>query len=219
MKRRASLVSRGYPRPVDKEDLPGPGPRYRARVTDDGDVRWHRLFADLEAEADGLQRMELEADVAERTRAHWAGVLLAERLAAAAGASVVLHLAAGPPVAGVVLEVGTTWTVVAAAGGRGRVVLLAGVEAVEGLDQPAAGAGNGTRSPGVLPLAVVLRSLARDRAPVALRLRSGTELWGTVDRVAADHLDLALHPVGERRPRHAAVRAVALDALLLVAPA
>jgi hypothetical protein len=74
------------------------------------------------------------------------------------------------------------------------------------------------RAPGVLPVTVVLRHLARDRAAVVLRLRSGAEVAGTVDRVAADHLDLAVHPADERRPRGGPVRAVALDALLLVSP-
>jgi hypothetical protein len=58
-----------------------------------------------------------------------------------------------------------------------------------------------------LGLGHVLRGLARDRAPVTLHAGSST-LSGTIDRVGADHLDLALHAQGEVR-RAAAVSGVA----------
>ncbi len=45
----------------------------------------------------------------------------------------------------------------------------------------------------------VLRDLARRRVPVDLSILEGEDLHGTIDRAAADHLDLAVHDAGEAR--------------------
>ncbi|WP_296196260.1 hypothetical protein [uncultured Microbacterium sp.] len=45
----------------------------------------------------------------------------------------------------------------------------------------------------------VLRDIARKRLGVRIATVNGTDLSGTIDRVAADHLDLALHEPGEPR--------------------
>jgi hypothetical protein len=58
-----------------------------------------------------------------------------------------------------------------------------------------------------LGLGHALRALARDRAPVRAQTAAGV-LSGTIDRVGADHLDLALHAPGEWR-RAEAVTGVA----------
>jgi hypothetical protein len=39
----------------------------------------------------------------------------------------------------------------------------------------------------------ILRDLARRRVPVVLSTRGGDDVHGTIDRAAADHLDLAVH--------------------------
>lgn len=57
-----------------------------------------------------------------------------------------------------------------------------------------------------MTLGFVLRDLGRRRIPLRVALRDGETLHGTVDRAGADHLDLAVHDVGEPR-RAAAVRA------------
>jgi hypothetical protein len=68
-----------------------------------------------------------------------------------------------------------------------------------------------------LGLAFALRDLARRRGEVDLVLRSGP-LHGTIDRVARDHLDLAVHDADA--PRRAAnvrdVRLIPLAAVLLI---
>jgi len=69
-----------------------------------------------------------------------------------------------------------------------------------------------------LGLGYALRVIARDRSPVTLVLRDGTVVGGTLDRVGADFVDLAEHPVGE--PRRAGnvrgVRMISLGALAVV---
>jgi hypothetical protein len=50
-----------------------------------------------------------------------------------------------------------------------------------------------------LGLGVVLRGLSRDRSAVVVRVRGGGLVRGTVDRVGADHFDLAVHAADEVR--------------------
>lgn len=175
-------------------------------------VRWQRLFEDLEAQLDLEAAAELRAEVADRTRAEQADVWLADRLRAAG--EVAVHLSDGAVVAGRVEDAAPEWVVLAEARGQ-ALVPLAAVSSVSGLPRrvaPPAGAVLRRTS-----LRTALRALARDRAPVRVAV-AGAELAGTVDRVAGDHVDLALHPPGEPRRAGAVleVRAVALAALLVV---
>jgi hypothetical protein len=183
-------------------------------------MRWERLFEDLDAEADGLERGVLDADVADRLRSEWSGIRLVDRLRAhttarATHRAVTCWLAAGGPVRGAVREVGLDWVLLTGDDGRDHLLPLQGVVGVSGLSASAASPGAGVDG---LPLTVVLRAIARDRAGVGVRLSGGAELTGTVDRVSADHLDLALHPPGEPRRRAAVleVRSLRLAAVLLV---
>lgn len=178
-------------------------------------MRWESLFADLEAQLQQADALALDAEVADRTRRELAAVRLADRLRSHAGAALSVSLVSGTTVRGSVLDVGSQWLLLAEEGGQ-ALVPLAAVAGVSGLSRavaPPAGAVAGR-----LGLGHVLRAVARDRQPVRLELTAAQVLTGTVDRVAADHLDLAEHPVGEQRRAAAvaSVRAVPFAALALV---
>lgn len=168
-----------------------------------GAVRWESLFRDLEAQLSAAERADVDAEVAERSRAEWGQVALADRLRAGTGGQVELLLVGGERLSGTCADVAPEWVVVLQ--GRTQVLVpLHGLAAVVG--PPRAVAPRGGEVLHRLRLGHALRALARDRAAVRLVTAGGT-LTGTIDRVAADHLDLAEHLVGEPR-RPGAVRDV-----------
>jgi len=158
-------------------------------------VRWEALFADMEAQLDAASAADLAAEVADLTRAERATVGLADRLRAARGAELTVLVGgagagsggASTAVSGELLEVAAQWLLLGVAGRR-ALVPLAVVVAVRGVPLRVAPApGEVARR---LGLGSALRALARDRAHVHLSLE-GTELVGRIERVGADHLDLA----------------------------
>ena len=181
-------------------------------------MRWERLFADLEAQLAAEADADLRVEVADRVRAELAQVPLVDRLRAHVGAGVVLHLAGGAaPLVGVLADVGADWCVLAEEGpaDRSALVPLGALVGVGGLSRRVATpAGEVLRRTTV---GAALRVLARDRTPVRVLL-PGAELVGTLDRVGADHVDVALHAWGEARRPGAVreVRTVPLAALLAV---
>lgn len=205
-------------------------------------MRWERLFDDLEASAEAEDRAAFEAEVADLARAERSRLSLADRLTAHVGRRLVVHLVDGDDVRGQVRDVGRDWVALlradGARGGRTAgpaaldddgqgtryggvdLVPLAAVTGVEGLTLASAPAVEPDGPPVLrLGLAVVLRSLARDRAYVRVRLVGGRTVGGTVDRVGVDHLDVAVHPQDEaRRPGAVStVRTVPFPAVVLVA--
>jgi hypothetical protein len=154
-------------------------------------MRWQDLLADVEAQAEALQRLETEAEAAERARTESGAVRWAQRWGAARGAEVTCHLSSGAQVRGRVLDAGEDWVLLASDPGQVSEILvpLAAIEAVSGLGPFAAPA---EASPIAVDLRWLLRRTARDRAAVAIATTSGAVWTGVVGRVAADHLDLAL---------------------------
>ncbi|HEY6794407.1 MAG TPA: hypothetical protein VI248_06965 [Kineosporiaceae bacterium] len=166
-------------------------------------MRWELLFADLEAFADATERAAFESDVADRGRAERAALALTDRLRGHLGAELTFRLLGADTVRGRLADVGPDWVLL---DDGGQVVLpIAAVVGVDGVSRLAATPPDElSRRAG---LGVVLRRLSRDRVPVRVFLLDGTALTGTIDRVGADHLDLARHAADELR-RVGAVRGV-----------
>lgn len=163
--------------------------RYRGRV------RWQDLFADLEAQLLAEQRRELQAEVADRTRRERAEVTLLDRAARSVGQLVTVVTGAGP-VRGTLDDLGKDWLLLQEQGRHAALVPLASVTAIVGLAMRSDDdRGMGRR----FGLGVALRAIARDRAAVAIHDIAGGLATGTIDRVGADHLDLAEHPADAMR--------------------
>jgi hypothetical protein len=155
-------------------------------------MRWERLFADLEARLEAEERAVQAGDIADLVRAEHGRLALADRLRAHLGEILTWSLGSGDAsLEGELLDVGADWVLVKSARGEALIPIVA-VQFIGGLSRAA------RPEPGEvarrLGLGVVLRGLARDRAVVDLRLRGDLRMTGTIDRVGADHLDLAVHP-------------------------
>lgn len=178
-------------------------------------MRWKALFDDLEAQAEALARAELDIEVRDRIRREASLVGLPDRLAAAVGAPVQAHVYGGELLRGTVLDSGPDWLLLEESGRDVLVPLSAVLQLAGDLARsapPGAGGEVGRR----LDLRWALRGLARDRSPLTVTLRDSTVLGGTLDRVGADHVELAETGPGEWR-RRTAVRAVRLLPLAALA--
>ena len=161
--------------------------------------RWAALFADLEAQAAAQETLQRRAEVEERTRAEVGTLTLGARLRASVGEPVVVRLTGGLSTAGHIVEAGPDWTLLEEDAPREAVLANDHIIAVRGLARHA------HTSVGVvesrLRLRNVLRAIARDRSAVRIHLATGTTIDATLDRLGADFLEVAAHPVGEQRRR------------------
>jgi hypothetical protein len=181
-------------------------------------MRWDRLFAELEGRFDELAAEQAAAERADRERVAIGAVTALERLAGALDRPIRVGLAGGAVVAGNLRVVGPDWLLVAEGEQRDCVVPWRSVAVVHG-----ATVATGPPPSGLalrLDLRYALRGLARDRAPVLVAMAGWTgggpspsgasgEIAGTIDRVGADFIEVALHAAWEPR-RAGAVRSVAL---------
>jgi hypothetical protein len=171
-------------------------------------VRWNELFADLEAQAEAWQVADRDAEVAELTRLETSQLRLASRLGAAVGASVRIRCLGGAMLSGRIGGAGPGWLLLDEGAGREALLPVAAVTSVAGLGRLSGSAGAGGPAVDVTPgLGSVLRAVARDRSVLRVDLTDSTVLDGTVDRVGADYVELAVHAAGEPR-RRAEVREV-----------
>jgi hypothetical protein len=151
-------------------------------------MRWESLFADMEAQLAAARFADVRADVAELARAERASITLAARARASVGRPVRVLVGGSDVVEGEVIDAAPEWLLLATSPLRRALVPLGAAAAVEGLAPHAAPAPGKVESR--LGLGHALRALARDR--VAVRVRAGdADLTGRIERVGADHLDLA----------------------------
>lgn len=163
-------------------------------------MRWDALFADLEAEWEAGRTAQQLADAAELTRGEWAQLSLVERLRGAIGTVVRVRVRGVSPFELRVQAVSSDWFGGAASAGS-VVVSLAHMLTIEAPLSAAVVDARAGRS-----FVSVLRLLARSRSTVEVVAAGGDELAaGTIDRVGADHVDLARHARDEPR-RQASVR-------------
>ena len=181
-------------------------------------MRWQQLFADLEAQFDEAAAASDRAEEASRARAEMGSVRLGERLRGALGHAVVLRCRGGCQLGGTLLDVGADWLLLEDDGGREVLLAMRAVLAVGGLGRQTAAPEPVSAVRSRLDLRWAIRALARDRAAVQVVLDDGVVFIGTVDRVGADHLELAEHAVDQPRRPDAVqgVRAIVLDAVVLV---
>lgn len=181
-------------------------------------MHWDRLFEDLEGQLAAEWEAERAALDAESERLRIARVGLRDRLraACAARADVTMELSSGMRLPVRLQALGADWIAALARSsgttGSPESTLLVPLHAITGIDVDHgilleslddAAAHHPLRER--MTLGFVLRDLARRRVAVRLDRSAGSELHGTIDRAAADHLDLAVHEPGEAR-RAAAVQ-------------
>ena len=170
-------------------------------------MRWDDLFADLEAQLEAAEAGELGGEVTDRTRREVGLVRLVDRLRPLTGAPLSVTVTGAGTVHGRLLDVGVDWLLLEETGMRELLLRSASVLGIAGVgtrsDVPGSEGEVGRR----LDVRWAMRGLARGRVGVQVVLVDGTSLAGTLDRVGADHVDLAEHPSGEAR-RASAVRQV-----------
>jgi hypothetical protein len=183
-------------------------------------VRWDDLFADLEAQLDRDEDAGLRAEVADRSRRELAAISILDRACAHLGTELQLGVSGVGPVRGRLVDAAGQWLLVEEHPGRDVLVPMTACLWAVGL-------GRGVEVQPErslrrrLGLGSALRSLAQQRLPLHLVLTDATQVTGTIDRVHADHVDLAEHPADEPRRRGVVlgVRAVCFAAIALVRPA
>jgi hypothetical protein len=167
------------------------------------DERWAALEADLAGRAATAEAGERAADAAELTRAGLRQITLVDRLRHHVGRPAALTVRGAGVVRGRLRAVGADVVELDAPSPADEVVVpVASLLVVDGLGADASSPRAVSKVDARLGLAHVLRRVARDRTRVRMVLVDGSSLSGTIDVVAADHLELAEHPLEVPRRRN-----------------
>lgn len=165
-------------------DVPATASRERETA-----MRWDRLFADLSAELEAVERAEHEAEVADRTRSELARLRLVDRLRGSIELPLEVRVLGGTMVSGALRGVGSDWCLLQGAAGD-QVVRLAAVLDVVGLNARSVEPGSEGEVAGRFSFAAVVRRLGRDRTAVTLVRTDGGLVTGTVDLAGVDVLEI-----------------------------
>ncbi|MDR7083073.1 hypothetical protein J2X01_002363 [Arthrobacter ginsengisoli] len=163
-------------------------------------MRWDALFFDLETQVAASERLDLDAEIAERTRTEAAAVELADRLRGSLGLLVGVQLASGKMFEGILSHAGSQALVLDEPRHQ---VLVPYASAVRYLGLSRLAVAEQSRVRQGLGLASALRGLARDRTGLGVLISGGSAgestLHGVIDRVGRDYFDLAVTGEGEER--------------------
>ncbi|HET7385246.1 MAG TPA: hypothetical protein VFJ19_01125 [Nocardioidaceae bacterium] len=175
------------------------------------DERLGGLFEDLEQQAEGLALAERDVEVAELSRAEYAGVDLASRLHASTGRAVSLRVRGAGVQRGVLVRVGRDWCLVRSTGAERAVDTIVSFDAVDEAEGLASGAmaepARGLTAK--LGLGSALRGIAEAQETVLLQRVDGHSSRVMLGRVGADFLEAAETAGAEPRVvRFSAIAAV-----------
>ena len=183
-----------------------------------GGMRWDALFNDMESQLAEADRLALDSEINERTRAEMVGLRLEDRLRAAVGYRIGVHLLCGESAQGELTHVGADALVLDEERHQGLIPFAAAARYV-GLGRHVQAENSPVRRS--IGLAHSLRALARDRTEVTVTIGGGsgaTRLDGVIDRVGRDYIDLAAVIPGEARRTQSVgqVSAVPFTALAII---
>lgn len=150
-------------------------------------MRWDELFAELEAEMDGLEAGVNDDETHEMAVAEAGSVKLADRMRAAWRTRLTLGLSSGERQEGEVVDVGADW-VLLRTGQRQTLVPVAAISWISGLGRVAPTPDGVERE---LRLTHALRALAQAEEPVRIAV-ANRDLVGVIVHVGADHLVVVL---------------------------
>ncbi|WP_261164738.1 hypothetical protein [Microbacterium sp. Marseille-Q6965] len=169
-------------------------------------MRWERFFQDLENQLAAEWDAKRAALDSESERLRIAGLALRDRLRALVGTDpVAFELVDGSRHEAAIAAVGADWIAGRPPAAGVLIVPLAAVRLIGASEPELLRSARASTGPDLLAarvtLGFALRDLARRRVPATLGLRGGRTATGTLDRVGADHLDLAVHALdAPRRP-------------------
>ncbi|MDP9985093.1 MULTISPECIES: hypothetical protein [Arthrobacter] len=170
-------------------------------------MRWDALFNDMESQFAEADRLALDSEINERTRAEMVSVPLEHRLRAAVGCRIGVYLLCGESARGELRHAGADALVLDEDQHQVLIPYAAAARYV-GLGRHALPENSPVRRS--IGLAHALRGLARDRAELSVTISGGggaLRLAGVIDRVGRDYIDLASVTPGEVR-RSRSVREV-----------